>query len=159
MSIFERLTSMNLPGETVVNLSLSDGADVFVHNETEVETALETTSVVNDFAELIATPGLNALDGFGNPILESMRGEGMLDDYTRGTFNFAEYLADKISDNFYDVDLIEYSTEKYDHKRGFTTLTAEASVTLDNLLATTPTLFGWDVAVKTANGVLSLDHD
>ena len=159
MSIFETLTSMNLPGDTVINLSLSEGVDVFVHNETDVDTAMNETTVINDFAELIATPGLKARDGYGNPILESLRGEGMLDDYTRGKFTFAEYLADKMTENFYDIDLIEYSTEKYDHKRGFTTLTAETSVTLENLLSTTPGLFGWDIAVKTANGTLTLDKD
>ena len=159
MSIFETLTSMNLPGDTVVNLSFEEGTDVFVHNETEVETALEHTSVVSSFAELIATPGLNANDSYGNPILESLRDGGHLDDYSRGGFNFSEYLTETISDSFYDIDLIEYSTEKYDHKRGFTTLSAEASVTLDNLLEARPTMFGWDVSVKTPQGTLTLDNN
>ena len=111
MSIFETLTSMNLPGDTVVNLSLEEGTDVFVHNETEVETALENTSVVSSFAELISTPGLKVNDSYGNPILESLRDGGHLDDYNRGDFNFTEYLTETINDNFYDIDLIEYTTE------------------------------------------------
>ena len=159
MSIFETLTSMNLPGDTVVNLSLEEGTDVFVHNETEVETALENTSVVSSFAELISTPGLKVNDSYGNPILESLRDGGHLDDYNRGDFNFTEYLAETINDNFYDIDLIEYTTEKYDHKRGFTTLSAEASVTLDNLLETRPFVSFWNVSVKTPAGTLTLDND
>ena len=50
MSIFDTLTSMNLPSDTVVNLSYSEGTDVFVHNETEVETALNDTDVVSTFS-------------------------------------------------------------------------------------------------------------
>ena len=49
---------------------------------------------------------------------------------TNEVFEFEEYLADTITENFYDVELIEYSTEKYDHKRGFTTLTAEVEIPL-----------------------------
>ena len=53
MSIFETLTSMNLEPETKVNLSYSEGVDVFVHNETEVDTALRETDVVSTLAELV----------------------------------------------------------------------------------------------------------
>ncbi|MEE3233441.1 MAG: hypothetical protein VX294_04685 [Candidatus Latescibacterota bacterium] len=156
MSIFETLTSLNLAPETKVNLSYSEGVDVFVHNETEVETALSETDVVSTFAELVATPGLTVTSQYGTDVLESLRDAELLENYERGTFAFSEYLAETISENFYDVDLIEYSTEKYDHKRGFTTLSAEVQVTLENFVETQPELIGWEVSVKTEKGTLVL---
>tara|TARA_Y100001970_G_scaffold293783_1_gene443163 strand:+ start:953 stop:1429 length:477 start_codon:yes stop_codon:yes gene_type:complete len=158
MSIYETLTSMNLPGETVVNLSYSEGTDVFVHNETEVETALEQTSVVSSFSELVATPGLFVSTQYGGNVMESLRDEGLLEEYDREGW-FAEYLSETISNNFYDVDLIDCSTEKYDHKRGFTTLTAEVQCTLENMMEARPSLYGWDVTIQTAAGKLTLDHE
>ena len=158
MSIYETLTSMNLPGDTVVNLSYSEGTDVFVHNETEVETALEQTSVVSSFSELIATPGLFVTTQYGGDVMESLREEGLLEEYDREGW-FAEYLSETISNNFYDIDLIDCSTEKYDHKRGFTTLSAEVQCTLENMLDSRPTLLGWDVTIRTAAGSLTLDND
>ena len=159
MSIFETLTSMNLPNDTVVNLSYSEGTDVFVHNETDVDTAISDTSVITSFSELVSTPGLNVSTQYGTNVLDSLRDEGLLDSYERGSFSFSDYLTETITDNFYDVDLIEYSTEKYDHKRGFTTLSADVQVSLEEMLTTRPSLYGWDVSVKTAAGTLTLDND
>ena len=122
MSFIETIANLNLDPSTQVTLTMSEGTDVFVHNESEVETALSETDVVNSFAELISTPGLNASTQYG-----------------------------------YDVDLIEYSTEKYDHKRGFCTLTATVNVSVDNLLTTRPFLMGWEVSVPTENGTLTLN--
>jgi len=156
MSIFETLTSMNLEPETKVNLSYSEGVDVFVHNETEVDTALRETDVVSTLAELVATPGLTVTTQYGGDVLESLRDEGLLEDYERGSFSFSEYITETINDNFYDVDLIEYTTEKYDHKRGFTTLSAEVQVTLENFVTAQPFLAGWEVSVKTEKGLLVL---
>ena len=156
MSILEKLKNMNLPGDTTVTMSYSSGADVFVHNETEVETALEYTDVVSTFAELIATPGLKVQSMYGNNVLESLRDQGMLEDYARdGTFE--EYLTETLSENFYDQEFIDHSTEKYDYKRGFTTLSTDVQVQLGNLLENAYWLSsGWDVSVKTENGTLTL---
>ena len=109
MSIFEKLAELNLPDETTVSLSISEGTDVFVHNETEVETALSETSVVNDVAELITTPGLKVTDTYGHSPVESLREEGFLDDYTRGDFAFTEFVSEVINENFYDQEFVEYS--------------------------------------------------
>ena len=159
MSIFETLTSMNLPGETVVNLSYSEGTDVFVHNETDVETALSDTSVISSFSELIATPGITVSTNHGTNVLDSLREQGLLESYERGAFAFSDYLTETITDNFYDIDLIEYTTERYDHKRGYTTLSADVQVSLEEILTTQPALYGWEVSVKTAAGTLTLENE
>ena len=153
MTILENLKNLNLDADAVVSLSYSEGTDVFVHNETEVETALSDTDVVSTFADLVATPGLNAETQYGGNVLASLRDEGLLDDYSRD-FTFSEYLAETIADNFYDVDLIDYTTEKYDHKRGFCTLSADVNVTMGNVLETMPCLVGWKASVQTDNGML-----
>ena len=156
-NIFETLKSLELSEGAVVTLTYEEGADVFHFNETEIETALSETDVVEQLAELIATPGLEAKDAWSEvPIIENLREAGLLDEYERGSFNFAEYLTEMLNENFYDAELIDYSTEKYDHKRGFTTLTATVKVNAENLIQCAPTLFGWKAQVQTEKGVLVL---
>ena len=157
-SIFENLKKLNLEEDAIVTLTYEEGADVFHFNETEIETAINETDVVSQFAEMITTPGLNARDSWSDTsILENFRSEGLLEDYERGSGNFSEYITEMITDNFYDVEVIDYSTEKYDHKRGFTTLTATIKVSVENLLTCAPPLYGWKAQVATDAGVLTLD--
>ena len=155
MSIFQKLKNLDVAPDAIVKLEYSDGVDVFVHNETELDTALSETDVVSMFSELIATPGLKAQSTYGGNILESIRDNDLLDDYPRDD-SFSEYLQEQINDNFHDVDLIDCSIEKYDHKRGYCTLTANVSVQYDNLMDTVPSLYGWTAQVTTENGTLML---
>lgn len=156
MSIINKLTALNLPSDAVVSLSYSEGTDVFVHNETEIETALESTDVVTMVSELVATPGLLVRTSYGSNVLSHFRDLDLLEEYSRdGTFS--DYLAEMINDNFYDVEVIESSIEKYDHKRGYCSLTASFEVDLQNLLETQPFISGWTIQVKTPAGTLTLD--
>ena len=156
MHTLEKLASLQLPNDTMVTLTYSEGTDVFVHNETEVETAMTDTDVISQFAELIATPGLKLTTSYGTQVLQSLRDEGLLESYDREGW-FSEYLCETISENFYDVDLIEHSTQKYDHKRGYCTLTAVVKTTLANLLESQPSLSGWTASVDTVAGTLTLE--
>ena len=157
MSItIEKLKSLNLPEGAEVTLSYSDGTDVFVHNETEVETALQNTDVVSQLSSLITTPGLKVTTQWGENPLESLRDEGLLDDYVRGSGNFEDHVAEAIQDNFYDVDLIDYTTEKYDHKRGFCTLEASVKVAAGDLISSGVNVDNWNTSVKTENGTLTI---
>jgi hypothetical protein len=156
MSITNRLKSLNLEPDTMVTLTYSEGVDVFVHNETEVETAIAETNVISIFSELIATPKLKVSTQYGGSVIERLRQEEYLDDYARDG-DFGAYLSEVISDNFYDVDCIEYSTEKYDHKRGFCTLTAQVQIPVNNIIENTPFLSGWTASVNTPDGTLSFE--
>ena len=142
MTIIEQIRKLNLPSDTKINLYYSEGTDVFVHNETEIETALENTVVVRSYVEVII------------PVAH-LREQGLLEDYDREGW-FADYLVDCINDNFYDAEVIEYSIEKYDHKRGFCTLSAELYTTAEHVLASTIGLDGWKVTVETSAGDLIL---
>ncbi len=156
MSIYTKLQSLNLPEDAKVSLRFSEGTDVFVHNETEVETALSDTDVVDRFSELVSTRGLDAQTRWGNSIMKEMREQGMLDDYERDD-TFSDFITEMMHDNFYEFDFIEASTEKYDHKRGFCTLSAEIEVPFANLIQVQPDLLGWDVVVETPLGILTVD--
>ena len=160
MSMIDKLKSLNLNDDDIVNFTLSEGTDVFVHNETEVETALCDTDVVETLSSFLSEPGLKAYSAWGNyqtTILEDLRDEGHLDDYERD-FTFPEYLTSLINENFYDLELVDYSVEKYDHKRGFCTLTAEVNVPFGNLLEARPYISdSWTVQVKTPAGTLTVE--
>ena len=157
MTFTKKLQSLNLPEDSLVTLTYEDGTDVFHYNETEIDTAISETTVIGEFASLISNSRLNASHRWCGNVLEHLRDNDYLEDYERGSYEFEEYLADTITENFYDVDLIEYSTEKYDHKRGFTTLTAEVQVPVSNLLQEQPFLSGWKLSVETENGTLTFD--
>ena len=156
MSIIENLKNLDLESGATATLTYSDGVDVFVHNETEVETALAETDVVRNFAELIATRGLKVNTLFGTNVLQSLRDDGLLDDYERDD-TFSDYLNEVITDNFWDVDFIESSTEKYDYKRGFCTLSTEVVVPVAQLLELQPYLMGWSASVRANGGMLTFE--
>ena len=156
MTLIDKLKNLNIPDSELVTLKYSDGTEVFVHNETEIEDALSETDVVATFAELIATPGLRVSTQFGVNVIERLREDEHLNDYKRDG-DFASFLADVINENFYEYDFIESSIEKYDYKRGFCTLSANVKVPLSDIIKHSPYLSGWEISVKTDNGDLTLE--
>ena len=74
-----------------------------------------------------------AFYGKGNSILDEMRDDGLLDEYERGDEAFTDFVAEVIGESFYDYDWIEQSTQRFDHKRGWTDLSMELSVPLGHL--------------------------
>lgn len=160
MSLKESLNNLKVEDNTNVVFSYEQGTDVFHFNETEVETAISDTDVVERVAT-VATSGLKVTTEYGGEPLQILRDADLLEDYERGSGNFEEYVAGAIRENFYDADLIEHSTEKYDHKRGFTTLTARVQAPLSEVL-NKETQFnnvfsGWTAEVSTGNGKFSID--
>tara|TARA_Y100001972_G_scaffold118090_1_gene157814 strand:+ start:2592 stop:3068 length:477 start_codon:yes stop_codon:yes gene_type:complete len=157
MSVLKRLQSLDLPEDAMITLTRQEGTDVFVHNETEVEDAINETSVIYDFASLISNTKLDARNRWSGNIIKHLRDNDFLDEYERGSYCFEDFLAEMLTDNFYDVELIDYSTEKYDHKRGFTTLTAQVQIPFSNFSEVNPIVSGWEVSVETNNGTLTFD--
>ena len=129
MTLIDKLKNLNIPDSELVTLKYSDGTEVFVHNETEIEDALSETDVVATFAELIATPGLRVSTQFGDNVLDRLR----------------------------EDEHLESSIEKYDYKRGFCTLSANVKVPLSDIIKHSPYLSGWEISVKTDNGDLTLE--
>lgn len=157
MSTIEKLKKLNISPSTIATLSYVEGIDVFVHNETEVETALSETTVVEELCELIATPGLSVTTRYGAPILEELRASTLLEEYERGSHAFAEYLADVVHQNFYELDFIDTNIEKYDHKRGFCELRAEVQAPVGQLIDASALISSWTISVPTENGLLTIE--
>ncbi len=157
MSVIDKLQSLNLSEDAVLTLTYSEGTDVFHFNETHIDDAMSETDVLSAFSDLISDTKLDARNRWSGNVIQHLREEGFLEDYQRdGTFS--EYLLETLQENFYDVELIEHSTEKYDHKRGFTTLTAEVEVPYANFINNIPWgLNLWTVSVSTEAGTLTLN--
>ena len=100
MSIAKKLQSLNLDDDAMITLVYEEGTDVFVHNETEVEDAMSNTSVINEFASLISQSKLDARNPWSGNILEHLRNEDYLEDYSRNG-EFQEYLAETLTEKLY----------------------------------------------------------
>ena len=157
MSFANKLKSLKIEEGAFATLTYSEGADVFLMNEDEVETALSNTDVVEQFSELITTPGITVITPFGSNIINELRNGGFLDNYERGSFSFSDYISETIRENFYEFDFIDSSIQKYDYKRGFCTLSAEVKVPVEDLIMESPYTGGWTVSVPTENGTITLN--
>lgn len=158
-SIISKIKNLNLSSDTKVTMTYEGATDVFVHNETAIDTAIADTDVISTLAELITEhPNLNASTRYGDGILNHLRSEGHLEDYDRGEFYFTDFVTEVITENFYDLDFIDSSVHAYDHKRGECTLSTEVITTVGNLLAEeSVSLSAWTVSVPTENGTLTFD--
>jgi len=159
MSIInKKLRTLNVEPDTMVSLTYSEGTDCFMHTEDQVETAMAETSVIPRFAELVTTPGLDVQTRWGDNVIEEIRVQGFLHDYPRD-HTFTEFVDEVIRDNYYDLDLIEHSTEAYDYKRGFCTLTAAVTVQAESLINNSlVNLSGWQISIATPAGTLTFDN-
>jgi len=157
MSRFNKLQEMNLSVGSKVVLSTEDGAEIvhYTGEDYEGETITET-GIATSVANLITNKYLA-----NNAAIEELRDEGYLDDYERGSYEFEEYVAGAITENWYELGLLEVDTKHYDHKRGYTNVRAEVEITLNQLLSAdkeNPYLFsGWNVAVETPMGTLNVE--
>ena len=157
MSFTEKLKNLRTAPNAMATLTYSEGTDVFLMNEDEVDTALSSTDVVEQFSELIATPGITVTTPFGTNIIQELRHGGFLESYERGSYGFSDFISETIRENFYEFDFIDSSIEKYDHKRGFCTLTAEVKIPVEDLIMESPYTGGWTVSVPTENGTITLN--
>jgi len=152
----ETLRGLNLEGDTPVMLTYTDGCDVFVHNDTAVEDALNDTDVVRRFSDLVAALGGDTFQS----VIDALVDAGILDDPADADEEAdpidAGMISDAIDNNFYDQELIEHSIKKYDHKRGHCTLTATVETTLEQVLGLDFDLSGWELEVKMKKGKMSI---
>jgi len=155
-SIYSNIEVLGFEPDLQVTLRYEQTADCFLMNEDEIETAMGETDVIDSLANLLATPGLNVSNPWHSDILEFLREDGYLEDYDRdGTFQ--EYLSELLSENFYDLELIDSSIEKYDHKRGSCTLSVIAHTTIENLMETRPNLHGWCAHIENGPTTVMLE--
>ncbi len=160
MNFQDKISSANLSDDDFVTFTLEEGTDVFHFNETHVETALSDTSVPERVASVV-TSGLNITTEYGNDPLEVLRDADLLEEYERGSFFFEDFVVEALRDNFWEHELIEESTETYDHKRGFTTLKATFKALVSDINSD-PSKYeaafsGWNAEVSTKLGQLTFE--
>ena len=83
----------------------------------------------------------------------------MLDEYDRRSYAFEELVTEALVNKFYDADLISESTERFDHKRGFTTLTARVTALVEDMKNNSArfeqVFSGWTAEVQNQDGKLT----
>lgn len=151
----QTLKSLNLPEDTMVQLSFEESADVFHYTEDYHDEVLSDTGILSSISSLLSE-FRDSVESYGSSLLGNMREQSLLDDYERdGTFG--EYLQVALWENHWDLGVIEWSTEKYDHKRGCCTVSANFSVPLSRVFESPDVLLEWEASVKTPMGTLILN--
>jgi hypothetical protein len=162
-----KLEKLNLDENTIVVLTYSDGAEVFHYKDDGgIEDAIEETDTVQRFSELVGTLQEN-YEGV-HPIVEALDdcyainladfAEETDDEDAEPTYNISwSDIHDGIINNFYDQEYIESEVKRYDHKRGYCTLTATVNITFAELFNVRPDLSGWQIEVDTDDGTLTID--
>jgi hypothetical protein len=162
-----KLEKLNLDENTIVVLSYSDGAEVFHYKDDGgIEDAIEATDTIRRFSELVGSlqesyegvhPIVEALDNSYAINLEDFR-EETDDALAEPTYNIDwSDIHDGIINNFYDQEYIESEVKRYDHKRGYCTLTATVEITLAELFKVRPDLSGWYIEIETDDGTTTID--
>jgi len=152
----DTFAKLDVEKNATISLMYEDDADVLHYTGDADESAVLETNTVNALVE-VSRSGIR----FEENLVNDMRDQDHLEEYERGDFDFENYCVEMIKENFYDYhDYIECSTEKYDHKRGNTTVTATLSTTVGELLeseSAVDTLGGWKVKFSTDSGNMTID--
>jgi hypothetical protein len=152
----ETLKELNLPGNDWVTLTYSDGADVMHYKDDAVNDAVSETDVVSRFSDLIMSLPEMRRDGILADLADTV-GLELPDPEDEDAESIdASVVREAIENEFFEQQFIEYSIKKYDHKRGYCTLTATVEITVDELLNSDLDLSGWTIEVKTKSGKLTL---
>lgn len=154
MSRIQKLKEANLNPETIVRLKYEDGLDVIHSNDDFIDNVIQSTYITGHLTDLVLNPLLG-----NNQILAEMREQGLLDPYERGSFDFEGFVSEVVEQNWSDYDWIEASTEAFDHKRGFTTVSATIETTTEAISKMADfELIGWKIEVDHPLGILELDE-
>jgi hypothetical protein len=149
----KQLKKLGLPGKSHVTLSCSDGQDVFHYTDADHEgDTVQETEIAAKVATLISQKS------FDNELLTRMRSWSLLEDYEIRDGTFQEFLTDTIASNWRDCGLLDVLTEHYDHKRGFSRVTAEVDTTVEAVLNLDESvLSGWKLKVQLDAGSLEIE--
>jgi len=155
MSRIQKLKVANVKDNTTIRLKFTCGSNV-IHSRDNFENAvIEEAYIANHLSEMVINPSLG-----NNHILQEMRAAGLLEDYDRGSDDFEGYVAGVIDKNWQDYGWIETSTERYDHKRGYTEVSAVLETTAEKIFEMADfELAGWDIEVDHPLGILEIEED
>jgi hypothetical protein len=163
----EKLSTLSLPSDASITLTYSDGCEVFHYKDDGgIGDAVDGTDTVQRFSELLEAlqkasegviPALDELDDSYVITLDDFREESE-EEGGEPTLNISwGDIHDGIVNNFFDQEYIESSVKRYDHKRGYCTLTATVEVSYDELKVAQPYLRGWEISVETEGGTFTIE--
>ena len=152
MSKIQKLKDANLSMNTKVILTFEDGDDVIHCHDDYEDSAIGQTNIASYLSEMAINPSLG-----NNHVIQEMRSNGLLEEYNRGDDDFESFVSNVVHENWREYDWIETSTEIYDHKRGFTTVSAFLETTVDSVIKLADfELSGWNIQVDTPLGSLEI---
>ena len=158
MNILERFSDTPYGPDTIATLSYEDGCDVFHYLDDHTEDAVNETKTVAALAELIVSIPSVSLEYSDNSILDDLKNESLLATDISEKEDLKQIIQETISETFFEYNWVTYSTEHYDYKRGFTTVSATVKVNLLDLKDfTEEDLAGWRIEVPTDNGTVILN--
>jgi len=150
----KQLQQLGLPHKLHVTLTCSDGQDVFHFTDADHEGDTVTeTRIASKVASLITQRAIT-----NNTFITEMRSWDLLEDYERGDGTFEDYVTDAIERSWRDCGLLDVITEHYDHKRGFSKVTAEVETTVGEVLNLNDSdVDGWNMKVQIQAGELEIE--
>ena len=159
----EKLSTLSLPSDASITLTYSDGCDVFIHNDTAIETALKETNTVDVFSRLVEHLASTSVETHW--VLQQLRDEYVIDYNDEEDDNGvptpvrmdAMDISSGIEENFGEQIFIEAEIKRHDYKRGFCNMIATIELSLEELTQSSPDLSGWEIHVETPNGTLTID--
>ena len=140
-----KLKKLGLPKNTMLTLSYSVGEDIVHYTGEDFEgEVVRKSDIFGTVASLISQKKLS-----NNSFLNNLRNMDLLEDYSRGDSTFKEYIAGTLNESWRDCMLFDVETEHYDHKRGFTKVTANVKVTIGDVLKLTDSdLVAWNMKIN-----------
>jgi hypothetical protein len=152
MSKIQKLKDAKLDDNTGVILRYEDGLDVIHCHDNYEQGAVGSTCIASYLSEMVINPSLK-----NNHIIQEMRESNLLDNYTRGSDEFEDFVSEVVAENWQEYGWLEASTEKYDHKRGFTTVSAFIETTVGSVSNMADfELSGWNIEVSHPLGSLTI---
>ena len=158
-NIIKTFEKLEIDSESIVKFTYSEGVDVMHYRGEAEETAVNETETIDVLVNAFFYSGIS----FNENLVTEARDQGHLEDYERGDFVFEDHVREKVVENFYDYyDYVDCSTEQYDHKRGFTTVTATLTATAQSVLdaateGSLNTMSGWQLDFDSSLGSMSIE--
>ena len=156
--LINTFVKLEVPNDTEVTFTYDEGTDVMHYTGDAEENAVGETSTINRLIE-ISRCGMT----LNEDLIDDMRDQGHLDEYERGSYDFEGYCTETVAENFYDYDdYISTSIEQYDHKRGFCTVTATVTTTVQNIIDSAEpgddlAVGGWKASFDSPSGSMTID--
>ena len=154
VDIARTLQDLQLAEDTMVHLTCEDHKEVFHYLDDYQEDVLANTEIVRQLAELLSNYG-EQVYCYGDSLLCQLREGGYLEQYEHDD-TFVDYLEEILNENYHEIECFEFTTVRYDHKRGKCTIETAVEIPIHTLLSQPYVLEGWKASVKTQHGVLMI---